>query len=297
MRPYLFFLSGMAGCTGIVYAGGTSILKTALILAVVFFGWGVNQVINDILGLKEDRINAPHRPLVTGELPFKTAITISAVFFIAGLAVTAYLNIYAIWIYLAVFLLNVFYEYMKGIPFVGNLVFALLMPLCLYYGAMCVNGAGLEILTEESLWTAAVAFFLINFSMCFFTYYKDYDGDKKTGKKTLVVLLSPEKAKFLNFIFSLLPFAVLFFLPFELNLFFTGAMLLNFLMFQYTAWIFFKDTAGENTYYNLKWNFVTAVLYESSFIMLTAPQIGIMFYVLNFFIVMMLFQLHKDHLS
>ena len=293
MRAYLFFLSGMAGYTGVVYAGGTSALDTVLILAVVFFGWGVNQVINDILGLKEDRVNAPHRPLVTGELPLKAAIIISALLFAAGLIITAVINAHALWLYLAVFALNIVYEYAKGIPLLGNLVFGLLMPITLVYGYICAGGEFID----PGLWAVSLTFFLANASLCFFTYYKDYEGDKNAGKKTLVVLLSSDKARYLNFVFSLLPFAVLLFMPLEFNKFFTVFMGLTFLVFQYTAWAFFKAPLGEKTYYNLKWNYLAAVLYEVSFIMLVQPLFGVLLYVLSFVGVTGLFWLHKNHLS
>jgi geranylgeranylglycerol-phosphate geranylgeranyltransferase len=298
MRVYLFFLSGMAGYAGVAWAGGASAIDTIAILAVVFVGWGVNQVVNDILGLKEDRINAPHRPLVTGVLPLRAAIVISAVLFVIGLIVTAYLNTSAIWLYLAVFFLNALYEYAKGLPIAGNVNFALLMPICFFYGVLCAGGESLEAsFANQKHLGVALAFFLINFSMCFFTYYKDYEGDEVAGKKTLVVLLSPEKARFTNFVFSALPFATLFAMPFVPNSFFIVSMFLNFLMFQYVALAYFRCPMGESTYYNLKWNYASAVLYEVSFIMLVEPSIGVLLYVLSLVGVLGIFQLHKDHLS
>lgn len=293
MRVYLFFLSGMAGYAGVAYAGGTVAFDTMLILLVVFLGWGVNQVINDILGLKEDRINAPHRPLVTGELPLKAAIIISALLFVAGLTITVLINIHAIWLYLVVFALNMIYEYAKGIPLLGNLVFGLLMPITFVYGYMCAGGEFID----QSLLGVYLAFFLANFSLCFFTYYKDYEGDKNAKKKTLVVLLSPDKARYLNFIFSLLPFGALLFMPLEPNKLFIIFMGLTFLMFQYTAWAFFKAPLGNKTYYNLQWNYLAAVLYEVSFIVLVQPLLGVLLYVLSFVGVAGLFRLHKNHLS
>lgn len=294
MRVYMFFLSGMAGYAGVAWAGGASVLNTIAILGVVFIGYGVNQVVNDILGLKEDRINAPHRPLVTGELSLRAAIIISALLFVIGLIVTAYLSIHAIWLYLAVFSLNILYEYAKGVPIAGNVIFALLMPITFFYGIQCAGG---NVLADPAFFALALAFFLINFSMCYFTYYKDYEGDKAAGKKTLVVLLSPEKARFTNFVFSLLPFVALLAMPFQFNSFFVASMCLNFILFQYTALAYFICPTGESTYYNLRWNYAAAVLYEVSFIMLVEPLLGVLLYVLSFVGVLGIFRLHKDHLS
>ena len=71
MRLYYSFVTGMAGWIGVAYyellASNHSehtieIIpsqeKKIVILIMLFLGWGVNQIINDYLGLKEDRINA-----------------------------------------------------------------------------------------------------------------------------------------------------------------------------------------------------------------------------------------------
>jgi geranylgeranylglycerol-phosphate geranylgeranyltransferase len=298
MRAYLFFLSGMAGFAGVVWAGGAPVFNAAIIFAVVFIGWGVNQVINDILGLEEDRINAPHRALVTGALPLKAAVWISAALFVMGLVATAYLSVQAIWLYLAVFGLNILYEYAKAVPLLGNVVFGLLMPLTFYYGFQCASGEPLmDVFSNQVLFRVALGLFMINFSMCFFTYYKDYEGDKAVGKRTLVVFLTPEKARYTNFVFSLLPFLVMFGLPFDVHAGFIVCMCLNFAIFQNMALAYFDHPSGGKTYYNLAMNYVCAVLYEASFIVLVEPMLGVIVYILGYFGVKKIFQLHRNYLS
>jgi geranylgeranylglycerol-phosphate geranylgeranyltransferase len=175
MRSYLFFISGMAGWLGIIFSGtDSSVGRTTAILSVVFIGWGVNQVINDLLGLKEDKINAPHRPLVTGELPVRQAVMLSIIFFILGGFTTFLLNPKALTLFLSVFILNIIYEYSKEIPLLGNIIFGLLIAPCVYYGAMCTNNKGLEILLDKDLTFLAISVVLINFIVAFFTYYKDF---------------------------------------------------------------------------------------------------------------------------
>jgi len=304
MRPYYFFVSGIAGWLGIVFSGANiSIYRSILILSVVFLGWGLNQVINDLLGLQEDRINAPCRPLVSGELPIATAIIFSIVFFIVGGVATFILNPQALILFFLVFVLNMVYEYSKSLPVIGNIVFGILITPCLYYGAMCANGKGIEIIQDKSLLLLAVAVFLINFSLCFFTYYKDYKGDKVAGKNTLVVLMTPDKAKYLNFVISLLPFLVLPFLIFspnwynQINLCFIVLNLIAFIVMQYTAFLFFKYTQGDKTYYSLKWNFTGAVLFQTSFIALVNPLLASILYLISFLSVTFLFDMHKNHLA
>lgn len=304
MRPYLFFISGMAGLLGMVFSNATSSVgRTFSVLSILFVGWGVNQVINDLLGLKEDRINAPHRPLVTGELPIKAAVTFSLFFFVVGAIVTYFINPQALILYLLVFVLNIVYEYSKKVPLLGNIVFGFLLAPCVYYGAMCINSRGLEILLDKKLFLIAVAIILINFTVAFFTYFKDFQGDKITGKKTIIVQLTPNKAKYLNFLVSFIPFIIMIFFIFsstwrdKLNLYFIAFMLLTFIILQYTAILFFKDPYGKNTYYSLKWNFRGAVLYKTSFIALINPLLAGILYLVNFVLVGFLFNRHKDYLA
>ena len=90
MRLYYSFVTGIAGWIGVAYyeflvksASEHSIEiaptpeKKLVILFLLFLSWGINQIINDYLGLKEDRINAPDRPMVTGELNPKWALLLS----------------------------------------------------------------------------------------------------------------------------------------------------------------------------------------------------------------------------
>ncbi len=304
MRPYLFFISGMTGCLGIAFCGAEiTPFRTALVLTVVFVGWGVNQVINDLLGLKEDRINAPRRPLVTGRLPVGSAVGISAGLFVLGAGITLLLNPYALTLYVLVFLLNIVYEYSKRILILGNIVFGCLVAPCLYYGAMCLNGKGLEIMADAQLAVLALGVILMNVAVAFYTYFKDYQGDKAAGIKTIVVKLSPGKAKYLNVMMSSLPFGIVvfmfFFDPWKgcINPFFTGLMVLTFLIMQYTAVLFFRNAHGEKTYYSLKWTFRGAVLYETGFIALLHPFLSGMLYLINFVLIGWLFDFHKDALA
>ncbi len=304
MRPYLFFLSGMAGLLGIMFSGtNASIGRIISILSVVFLGWGVNQVVNDLLGLKEDRINAPHRPLVTGTLPIPVAIYFSIFLFVLGGYITYLLNAQALVLYFLVFAINIVYEYAKSIPLFGNIVFGFLLVPCIYYGSMCMNGRGLEILLDEKLLILAIAAILINITVAFFTYYKDFIGDRIAGKRTIIVQLTPDRAKYLNYLVSMLPFLVILFLLFSpmwkenINLYFIGFMFSTFIILQYTAFLFFKSPQGERTYYSLKWNFRGAVLFKTSFIALVNPLMAAILYAINFILVGFLFDLHKDYLA
>ncbi|MFH1542419.1 MAG: UbiA family prenyltransferase [bacterium] len=296
MRPALFLISGSVGILGIVLSGEpVTFLRVFSILSVVFIGWGVNQVINDLLGLKEDRINAPHRPLLTGELPISLAWSFSLILFLFGALTTFILNPLALFLYVFVFLLNIIYEYAKGIPMIGNLVFAFLVPSCLYYAVICMNGqADLGVIFSAKLAPIALALYLINNSLCFFTYYKDYEGDKFANKKTLVVFLGPGRAKRLNYLFSLAPFVIA--LPFvlrvwyqELSLMFFLLIIISFMIIQYASSLFCRIQTAAEQVVSLRWNFLGVVLFQLSFVALATQSLAMILFLSAFLLFNLLY--------
>ena len=91
-------------------------------------------------------------------------------------------------------LLNAFYEKAKGIPFLGNVVFGVMIALCSVYGYIAT------IQSMDNLFTIPKisVFFLvalINGLMTYYTYFKDYTGDRIAGKITAIVLYGIEKSK------------------------------------------------------------------------------------------------------
>jgi geranylgeranylglycerol-phosphate geranylgeranyltransferase len=297
MRPYLFFATGIAGWLGIEFSGvEVNVLRKFLILVLLFFSWGINQIVNDYLGIKEDRINAPKRPMVSGELNTKYALVTTSVLFIVGAVISYLLNPYALIVYLIGYAFNIIYEYLKAVPLLGNIWFGILLSVCPIYGALAVsNQSLLEVLTNKDLIFVTLLIALMFSTMTFFTYYKDYEGDKATGKKTLVVLLSPEKAKFLNFLMAFIPYVALFVILYfklwqpEINIWVFILNGISFLLIFYTAFLLFKYPRGEKASDSLKWNFSSTVLFETSFIALVNPLLSIVLFIVGFLVVYSLF--------
>jgi geranylgeranylglycerol-phosphate geranylgeranyltransferase len=303
MRPYQFFLSGMAAWVGVLFSDvRPPTLRIVTILFIAFIGYGVNQVINDILGWREDRINAPHRPLVTGELPLSWACGISIVLCLIGAVVTFLLNPHALIFYFLVFLLNVVYQFSKKIPVLSNVMFGLLLALCVYYGAVCTYNAGFSIAGDYKIFLVAAGVFLVNFTAVFFTYFKDFTGDKSVGNRTLVVTLTPRKARYLNFAIGFVPFLIVPALikghaDIHTILSFLILVAISFWAMEYTAFLYYRAPEGKETYYSLEWNFKAAVMFETSLIALKEPIVAILLFIVNYFFMGYLFRLHNDHLA
>ncbi len=136
-RPYTIFITGTAGLAGILSVGGESqIVRTVFSLILLFAAYGINQVVNDLLGLKEDRYNEVRRPSVTGELDKRKAWITTGLIFVLGGILTFFLNPWALIIYIGGYAFNIIYEELKGIPVIGNLWFGAMISLAPLFGAM-----------------------------------------------------------------------------------------------------------------------------------------------------------------
>jgi len=292
----------MTGWLGISFAGThPNNLRQILVLAVLSFGWGANQIINDYLGLAEDKLNAPNRPMTSGKLNIKFALTLSLIIFFLGFILTYRLNPEALIFYLAAFILNLGYARAKRMPLVGNIIFGLLITCCLYYAPMGVYRIKLlDLMVNGRLAALAILIWLINFTLCFFTDFKDFQGDKKTKIKTLVVLLSPQRAKYLGLILIIIPFFCLtLFLKYSLlpqpGIIFSPLLILTFLTFLYPALLLIKNPAKLNSRRCLKWFVMGIVLFESALMGLITPGLSAILFILNFIGITGLFKLYKDY--
>src|SRR3569832_104450 len=67
MRPYLLFVSGVAGCAGLALSPGEISIGKYLFAFIAFFlGYGFGQALTDVFQTDTDSISSPYRPLVRG---------------------------------------------------------------------------------------------------------------------------------------------------------------------------------------------------------------------------------------
>jgi geranylgeranylglycerol-phosphate geranylgeranyltransferase len=319
MRLYYSFITGIAGLLGLSYyqfvamstntialsdiqktvETETPAIKSLVILVILFLAWGINQIYNDYLGLKEDRINAPERPMVTGELHPVAALGVSTVLMACALAVTWFFLERSAVIPLVVgVILNIVYEYAKGYGLWGNIVFGLMISTCAAYGFMAAGPS------ESSLWTGARAGMLlyiamVNGLMTFYTYFKDYEGDMASGKKTIIVRYGLERSKHLSITASFLPtvvFVVLYFgfglWPIRLNGMFLLLAGLTVALQVWTGYLFYRNPKGEMTYYSLSMNFRACACCETAIMALFNPALGVVFFFVTYMFIGFLFNFH-----
>lgn len=311
MRLYYSFVTGIAGWLGFAFYEHIatdfrtveifpSVEKKALIISMLFLSWGINQIVNDFLGLKEDRINAPQRPMVTGELNPQKALLLSGFLMLFVFIITYfYLEPIAVIPLVLGVLLNIIYEYSKAYGILGNIVFGLMITMCTAFGFLAAGPTQSPYFTTSRI-SVLLVVWLMNGLMTFYTYFKDYEGDKVAGKRTLVVRYGIDKSRYIAIISAFLP-AILFLIIHRLRLivapinstFIFLAVLTLFLEIQ-TGWLYFKNPKGKITYYSLATNFRACTCGQATFVALFNKELGLVLFIISYIFVGFLFNLHNN---
>lgn len=307
MRLYYAFVTGIAGWIGVsFYSFITSAPELSArnigILAILFLSWGVNQIINDYLGLPEDRINAPHRPMVTGELHAGLAVWISTVLMAGVVVVSWFLNPWSVIPIVLGVMLNVLYEYAKAWSLTGNLVFGLSIAMCTVYGFLAGGPVPSPALTTNRV-SVFVLVTVMNGLMTYFTYFKDYAGDKAAGKNTFIVRHGLRTARVAGVLGAFLPtilflaFVATGWIPsgdilYARDFVFCGVMTV-FLQL-WTAVLFYRHPQGRRTYFSLVTNIRACVAGQVALIAIFNGALALYLFAASYILIGFLFDLYKD---
>lgn len=312
MRLYYAFITGIAGWLGIAYYeyiakysyqtinGEAPLYKKAIIITLLFLSWGINQIFNDYLGLEEDRINAPQRPMVTGELEPKKALATSIVLLaISFVIIWVFLEPIAIIPAFLGVMLNVLYEYAKGYSILGNIVFGLMIAMCTLVGYLAL-GPTVQPYFSSDWVSLLVLVCVLNGLMTFYTFFKDYTGDKEAKKETIVVKFGIQKSRYIALTAAFIPallFVTLYLgrvLSIQANSTFLFLGALTFFLLLWTGVLYYKYPSGERTYYSLSVNFRACACGQATLIALFNPQLGMMLFIATYIFVGFLFDLHSN---
>ncbi|MBI4706739.1 MAG: UbiA family prenyltransferase [Candidatus Omnitrophica bacterium] len=316
MRLYYSFITGIAGWIGVAYyefiahsltEKTIEIIpaceKKFVILIILFLSWGINQIINDYLGLKEDKINAPQRPMVTGELNPNKALILSIILIIISSCITwFYLEPVAIVFLIAGVVLNIVYEYAKGYGLLGNIVFGLMITMATLYGAYASGPTQASFLASHRL-SGLILVWVINALMTFYTYFKDYKGDKLAGKNTVIVQYGLRISKILAVLSAFLPTIVFFILKgtnmlwIEINNTFIILGILTVFLQIWTGVLYYLNPIGSKTYTSLRTNFQACACGEATIIAFFNPDIAMWLFIMSYIFVGFLFELHTNQKS
>lgn len=200
MRPYLLFISGIAGAAGIAMGdeGDTETFKLIMAFIPFFLGYGFGQALTDCFQTDTDKLSAPYRPLSKGIISIRSVLTVSIVGLLLSGIILYLLHPFSFLLSgLAVFGLAT-YSYVKrhtwwGGP-VHNAWIVALLPLMGYFAA---SGPDVRSFPMQFVPTVMVTFFSYA-SFVLIGYLKDIAADKATGYKTFPVVWGWNKTMILG---------------------------------------------------------------------------------------------------
>jgi 4-hydroxybenzoate polyprenyltransferase len=189
LRPHFFALPSIAALAGAAPFASKVSFRIVLAALVAGLGWGVGQLLNDLLDRETDQVNAPDRGIASGRLPPGPALA-AALGLGAALAVgTALVHPRAWVLAIASAVLIALYNATKRVPLLGNLALGALLATAAAIGASAAR-ADRELSAIAGGWrsialTSAIAAWYLQAN-----YEKDRPGDRAAGYRTLAVVLS-----------------------------------------------------------------------------------------------------------
>ncbi|RYZ28166.1 MAG: hypothetical protein EOO10_10410 [Chitinophagaceae bacterium] len=206
MRPYLLFVSGVAGLAGMTLNPQFSIDNWRIYVGFIpfFLGYGFGQALTDCFQTDTDKLSAPYRPLSQGIISVRQTLIVSISGLLTCAVILWYLNIYAFLLTgLSVFGLATYSKVKKNITLAGPFYNAWIVALLPIMGYFSVSQNGpLSLLPE--IWFYAFVSFFSYASFVLVGYLKDIDADRTTGYKTFPVIYGWQKTIFLSDLFAAL---------------------------------------------------------------------------------------------
>ncbi|UCH14270.1 MAG: UbiA family prenyltransferase [Bacteroidales bacterium] len=207
MRPYLLFVSGVAGLSGMAVAERVNIPAGIFIMAFIplFLGYGFGQALTDCFQIDTDSISSPYRPLVKGEVSPRAVGIVSSLGLVIISVLIIYLNPYnATWCIMSIIGLITYTYFKKNFWFAGPFYNGWIVMLLPVIGFMAVSGGGFSMLKNADLWNLCGLSLFSYTNFVLIGYLKDITADKETGYKTFPVVFGWNKTLYAGDIFVIL---------------------------------------------------------------------------------------------
>ena len=217
MRPSVCVLSSLGMLIGIIIASSfltIPLLPAILAIIVAFIITGAGNVINDIFDIDIDKVNAPHRPLPSGDISKDVAMKFFLLLVAAGLILSFIVNLS--FLLIAVINVIVLYVYswkLKVMPLIGNIAVS-------WLASSTFIAAGFILSFSAPLAILILAFisFFATFSREIIKDIEDVRGDMKKRARTLPIVAGFRVSKILASAFMAIAVLSLS-LPFMLSIF------------------------------------------------------------------------------
>lgn len=207
MRPYLLFISGIAGLSGMAIATKENIPACLFLMAFLpfFLSYGFSQCLTDCFQIDTDSISAPYRPLVKGEVSPRTVGIISVLTLVILSSLIIYLNPYnIIWCVISIIGLITYTHFKREYWYAGPLYNGWIVMLLPVIGFMAISGGGYSTLKNINLINLCGLSLFSYTNFVLIGYLKDITADRETGYKTFPVIFGWNKTVFVGDILAIL---------------------------------------------------------------------------------------------
>ncbi|KPJ71265.1 hypothetical protein AMJ50_02800 [Parcubacteria bacterium DG_74_3] len=189
IRPITSLVAALGAVVGAIISGVSDPILLFYAFLAVFTITGAGMILNDYYDLEIDKINAPQRPLPSGQIFPRDALSYSSWLFIVSIFFAALINSYC----LALALVNAVLEYLyskhlKRTFLLGNIIVS-------WFTASTFIFGGLITLDFSIVKIIAPLAFLANMGREIFKTIEDIKGDKKLKLDTLPIAVGIDSAR------------------------------------------------------------------------------------------------------
>lgn len=223
-RPFNCFLITMCAIVGIMVDQGVKTFDHWPTLIMIFIGgWALSaaaMVFNDYFDIEVDKINEPDRPIPSGRITSKQALTFGIVLIVIGILAGLGLDLYEYFIgdgqigvsivtaVVCSIMAIAYTNYMKRYSLLGNLAVSIGVWLGFLYGDLLFDFI-INPLPESM---AAGAFFL-NFGREVMKGITDIEGDRKNNVTTVATMVGENWTAIISAVFYFLAVVVIYLIP------------------------------------------------------------------------------------
>ncbi len=194
MRPLNCLISSfsipivMITIFGMNFTSEHTLFLMAVGMLVVFFFTGAGNILNDYMDRETDEINHPERPIPSGDIKPKTALSASISLFSAGIVLSFLLPFYLpqIIVISAVILMIIYETRLKSQGLTGNVVISALTGMVFIFGGSIYQKLYLPLILGLLSFLSTVGREIVK-------DIQDLQGD--LNRKTFPMKVGPEKAK------------------------------------------------------------------------------------------------------
>ncbi len=190
LRPINFLITFFSIYFAIIIANQSFLFSVKAFLGSIAGALisGAGMVINDYFDVEIDKINRPERPIPSGKISIKSALTYYLLLNLLALILISFTNSIAFLIaFLSIIIIFLYSHSLKNKGLVGNFVVAFMTGLAFIFGG--VIGENILPLIFPFLFA-----FLINFAREILKDIEDIEGDKSKNLKTFPIVFGEKKS-------------------------------------------------------------------------------------------------------